>query len=268
MNLAERDVGLGTLYERWAIYERLRRWGAGAASALEGPVDGMAGIPGLHLLDLARSGTRITVVLADAQARERVARAYAAAGLGDRLRLLRELPDERFDLVVGFNFATHVPDWRAHLAQLAARSSRELVVFATHPDSYGAWLRRALRRVEPGPRRSELFDHESCRPSVMRAALERHGRITHEAYVDCPWWPDLFVSAGQTLASASLARFGGGSGSASTRFDYEPERFPFASDHLPDPVRRALDRHPGFDRAPSAIAGVFAHHRAYRLTVG
>lgn len=268
MTAAASDVGLGTLYERWAVYERLRLWRRGATSALEGPVDGMAGMPGLHLLDLAKAGLDVTVVHADPEARERVRRVYAAAGIEQRLQLRAQLPDERFDLVVGFNFATHVPDWRAHLDALATRCGGALIVFATHPASYGAWTRRALRRIEPGPSRDELFDHESCRPAVMREALGRHGRVREEAFVDCPWWPDLFVSPGQTLLSASFARFRGGSGRASTRWDFGPDDYPFAAPSLPDRVRAALARHPGFDRAPGAIASMFAHHRAYRAIVG
>lgn len=269
MTLVERDAGLGTLYERWAIQGLLDRWFAGVPTALEGPVDGMAGMPGLHLLGLAKGGTRVTVVHPDPRARDAVRRVYRSAGCGDRLSLVSELPEAGHDLVLGFNFATHVEDWRAHLAALADRADRWVVVFATHPRSYGAWIRRGLRRLEPGPRRAEQFDHPSCEPRVMREALRRHGVVEAEAYVDCPWWPDLFVSAGQSLASASLSRFGlaGRAGPRAT-YDFGPEDFPFARPELPPRLARALRRHPGFDRLGGPIAGVFAHHRAFRVAVG
>lgn len=261
-----RDTGLGTAYERWAIYALLERWLSPRrpASAMEGPIDGMAGMPGLHLLPLARAGARITVILADPDARERVRVVYRRAGLEDRLELRSQADGARAEVQLVFNAAHRVADWRAHLADAAARAERWLVVFATHPASYGAWARRVLRRLEPGAAPREQFDHESCRPEVMRAALSRHGRIAAEAYVDCPWWPDLFVSPGQSLASATLGRLRGGAREASpSRWDFTAEAFPFAEGTRPPAIARALRRHPGFERAPERLAGVFAHHRAY-----
>lgn len=272
--MATKDVGLGTAYERWAIYRLLEEWvAAPPATALEGPLDGMAGMPGLHLLPLARRGTKVTVVLPTSESLNRVRTIYSRAGLEDRLdaRVGATVPrGDRFELVLGFNFAHETENWRGHLRDLASTATRRLVVFATHPGSYGAWIRRGLRRVEPGGGRPELFDHEACRTAVLRPALERHGRVIAERYVDCPWWPDLFVSAGQTLAGATMSRLRGRSpgGEGGTRFDWGPERFPFARDGTPPTLRRALRRHPGFERAPEPIAGLFAHHRAYLVDVG
>jgi hypothetical protein len=265
---AAKDVGLGTAYERWAIYRLLERWvPSPPVTALEGPLDGMAGMPGLHLLPLARQGTRVTVVVPTPEALARVRTIYANAGAADRLdgRVgTRVPPAERYEVVLGFNFAHETGDWRGHLDRLAGAATRRLIVFATHPGSYGAWIRRGLRRVEPGGRRPELFDHEACRTTVLRPALARHGRVIAERYVDCPWWPDLFVSAGQTLAGATMTRLGAGRrGEGGTRFDWGPSSFPFARESTPAPLRAALRRHPGFDGAPGPIAGLFAHHRAY-----
>lgn len=259
-----RDVGLGTAYERWAIYRRLTEWLSPAPNtAAEGPIDGMAGMPGLHLLPLARRGTRVTVISPDPDALGRVARIYERAGLADRLERIasdRAPVERRFEAVVAFNFASEARDWRAHLAAQAAMSSRWLVVFATHPGSYGVAIRRALRRCSGSQRsqRPELFDHEATRPAVMRRALETHGRIVDERFVDCPWWPDLFVSAGQTLLSGAVGR-----PARSTPYDWGPDAFPFALRDRPEPLRRALRRHPTFDAAPAAVARWFGHHRAY-----
>ena len=87
-----------------------------------------------------------------------------------------------------------------------------------------------------------------------------------ERFVDCPWWPDLFVSAGQTLASATRERFGGAAPPPSTPFDWGPDDYPFAATSRPASLRRALRRHPTFDVAPPAVASLFAHHRAYRVS--
>src|ERR1017187_5133425 len=103
------DVGLGTAYERLAVYALLDRWfaDAGLRSALEGPVDGMAGMPGLHLIGLARQGTNVTVPLPDTRALEIVRRTYRWLGIEERLTTLctadpLEIPGQ-FDLVLTYN---------------------------------------------------------------------------------------------------------------------------------------------------------------------
>ncbi|MGE3635906.1 MAG: hypothetical protein AB7P00_38725, partial [Sandaracinaceae bacterium] len=263
----ERDFGLGTLYERWAIYRLLDRWGRGATTALEGPIDGMAGMEGLHLMGLCHLGAHVTCVQPDAAARDRVRTAYAAGAISDRLTVREDLPKEAaFDLVLSFNAPPYADDWRGYLGELARRSRRWLIVFVTHPYSYGTWIRRGLRRVEGGLRERELFDHEACRPAVMEAELRRHGTIEAQAFVDCPWWPDLFVRPGQTLLSATWGRLGRTVSPARSAYTFGPSDFPFARGALEPDLARALARHPGFDG--TRLAGVFAHHRAYRVRVG
>ncbi|HJL16679.1 MAG TPA: class I SAM-dependent methyltransferase [Sandaracinaceae bacterium LLY-WYZ-13_1] len=269
MDPPARDVGLGTAYERWAVYRLLARWARPVPrTALEGPLDGMAGMPGLHLLGLARRGTRVTVAHPSEDALARVRTVYRRAGLEARLRTVRsaEPPAGPFEAVVAFNVAPLVHDWRGWLDRLLRRATRFAVVVATHPGSYGAWLRRGLRHLEPRAERApELFEHEACRPEVMRRALARGGRgVVDERWVDCPWWPDLFVSAGETLGGATLRRLRGSSrGGARTRWDAGPEAFPFAPRDDPAALRRARRRHPHFEDAPAGLARWFAHHRAY-----
>ena len=74
------DVGLGTAYERVAVYRLLDRWlrGRGIATAFEGPLDNMAGIPGLHLIGLARRGARVTVALGEPRWLDNVRAIYRA----------------------------------------------------------------------------------------------------------------------------------------------------------------------------------------------
>src|SRR5258708_36669498 len=61
----EHDRGLGTAYERWCFYQLLARWAEeyGVETALEGPVDGMAGVRGVHGAGLARSGVRVVAAV-------------------------------------------------------------------------------------------------------------------------------------------------------------------------------------------------------------
>src|SRR5688572_12312747 len=104
MDVVRTDVGLGTAWERRAIHRLVVRWSRarGVARALEGPIDGMAGIGGLHLLPLAASGTHVTVV-ADGDAADLVRAAYAHHGVSDRLEVVPVLPAAgAVDLVLSF----------------------------------------------------------------------------------------------------------------------------------------------------------------------
>ncbi|MCZ7678473.1 MAG: hypothetical protein M5U28_06755 [Sandaracinaceae bacterium] len=125
--------------------------------------------------------------------------------------------------------------------------------------------RRGLRLFERGRRGPELFEHPACDPAVLEPELGALGVVERRAFVDCPWWPDLFVDPGETLLGATAARLSGsGRGPARTPYDYGPADFPWAG--APPPrLARALALHPGFDAFPSPVASIFAHHRAYLL---
>jgi hypothetical protein len=276
---ARRDVGLGTAYERWAVYELLGKWLAKEppATALEGPVDGMAGIPGLHLLPAAARGARVTVIVPDDASAEIVRGVYRTVGLEDRLdaRAGSAWPEETFDLVLTYNALPSVPDWKGYLAEAAARARRRLVVSVTHPASYGVFLRRTLRLAQPGEKTLELFDHPATSPRALEPELRRYGRIAGDAFVDCPWWPDLFVETGETLLTGTLsrlpfgARFRRGPAAAAPAapgqepFLYGPGRFPFfGGTGWTDELEPALRRHPNLDGSRiRALASLLAHHR-------
>ena len=272
------DVGLGTAYERWAVYELLKRWLPPweIRTALEGPVDGMAGIPGLHLLPAAALGARVTVLVPDREAADTVSSVYRLLGLGERLdaRVAATWPkDESFDLVFSYNALPFVDGWRRYLADAAGHAARLLVVSTTHPASYGVFLRRLMRLVEPHPHPAELFDHEAIRAPILEPALSAFGTIVEDAYVDCPWWPDLFVETGQTLVSGTLGRLPFGKRflrsipsptptGKDEPFLHGPEKFPFFSAELrSEELGPALRRHPALDTAPRPLAALFAHHR-------
>ena len=272
------DVGWGTAYERWAVYRLLRRWLPRweVGTALEGPVDGMAGIPGLHLVPAAEMGAHVTVLVPTAQAAETVRSVYRLLGLEDRLtvRAQSEFPvGESFDLVLSYAAAPCVRSWEAYLGSGAACARRFFVVSVSHRSSYGVFLRKALRLLEAGGERGrELFDHPSTDSRVLEPFLRRLGPIVEDAYVDCPWWPDLFVQTGETLLSGTLGRlpfgrrFLHGARVRPARegepFVYGPGRFPFlGGPGWEEEVSPALRRHPVFDEACRPLASVFAHHR-------
>jgi hypothetical protein len=117
-SMQEADRGLSTTFERFAIYGWLEsvadRYPIDAA--LEGPGDGVAGIPGIHSLPLAHKGCEVIVALESPVELTVARQAWAAQGCLDRGRFVcwqgRTLPfpSRRFDLVWDFNrlpFAHH-----------------------------------------------------------------------------------------------------------------------------------------------------------------
>jgi hypothetical protein len=288
LTLPRVDVGLGTAYERVAIYRLFERWAKNRdiETALEGPIDGMAGIPGLHLLSLARRGTRVTVALPDNEALDIVRAVYRLQGVEDRLTTLPVFGDAStlpgsYDLVLTYNALPLVGDWRSYLHRLAQRTRRFFLVSVTNPYSYGVGIRKLQRLVESS-RKPELFDHESVRPSVLGPFLPRFGSIVEHAHLDCPWWPDLFVPTGQTLAQATLTRFpiigewfaAHASSKAQKRngaakpYLYGPDRFPLFSDGPGyKELATALKRHPVFDDKGALLGRLFGHHHAYLIQV-
>jgi hypothetical protein len=283
---ARRDVGLGTAYERWAVYELLKTWlqTLDVSTALEGPVDGMAGIPGLHLLPAAVRGARVTVVVPDSEAAEVVRDVYRTVGVEDRLdvRVSNGWPDGTYDVVLTYNALPSVPDWRGYLVDAARHARWQLWVSVTNPASYGVFVRKALRLLQPGLRPMELFDHPSTRAGVLEPELLRYGLIVADAYVDCPWWPDLFVETGETLLTGTLSRLpfgrrfrrGPAAGppvsDAAEPFLYGPGHFPFfGGTGWSKELEPALRRHPNLDGSRlRAAACLVAHHRIRAVAVG
>src|SRR5262249_3975052 len=132
--------------------------------------------------------------------------------------------------------------------------------------------RKSLRVIEPKAR-EELFDHPSTNPDVIEPELRRLGRIVHHAYFDCPWWPDLFVDAGESLLGATLKRLpvvGARIAKKNGEVPLAPNRFVYGADHFA-PLERdaeldaALARHPVFDERPVPIARAFGHLHAYLI---
>ena len=278
MSYATHDAGLGTAYERLAVYGLLERWfrQRPVKTVLEGPVDAMAGIPGLHLVGLARLGCEVTVALPSAEALETVRRVYALLGVADRLRTVEasaeRLPEGGFDLVLTYNALPVVSAWQGYLARVAQRARKYLVVSVTNPSSYGVYIRKAQRLTEAA-REPELFDHAATQPCVLEPVLESFGVVVEHDYLDCPWWPDLFVPTGERLLEASLKRIpmlGRRLGErlaagSEDPYRYGPESFPlFAGVEGHEALVSALKRHPVFDGdRPRALKTLFGHHHAY-----
>ena len=59
------DRGLGSAYERYCFYQLVDAWRTRyeIETALEGLIDGMAGVSGVHCVGLARRGVKVTTAL-------------------------------------------------------------------------------------------------------------------------------------------------------------------------------------------------------------
>ena len=192
------DTGLGTVYERFALNNLLRRISAEREiqSVLEGPHDGMTGIAGLNSVVFALEGARVTVVLASQQAANLALEAWRAAGCDSRARFFvspsgeLDFPADSFDLVWNFNVLPRSPDAAATIQAMAEVSRRYVLIFVPNRANYGFWLHRWQHRVAKEP-----WDHGDVAlmdgQALERAMTAQGLRVLDTWLVDVPWWPDI-----------------------------------------------------------------------------
>jgi hypothetical protein len=279
----DHDRGLGTAYERWCFYQRVDRWAEdyGVQSALEGPLDGMAGVSGVHLVGLARRGIAVTSAV-PTEEKARIARGvYERAGGGgasvrvvDPSRVVQELPPA--DMVIAYHALPLVDDWRGYLASIAKLARKVVVVTVCNPDNWGVAAIRLAGRLRG---RRDLEPPETWRTEVLAPELWAIGRVRDHVYFDAPWWPDLQVAPGQSLLDRTrqLVRQARGDvrftaqergAKLAERFVYGPERWPyFGGDGWVDELFPALLRHPGFDGSASKLRSRLAHLHAFVVDV-
>jgi hypothetical protein len=279
-SVVEHDRGLGTAYERWCFYQLMDKWAAeyDVHSALEGPVDAMAGVRGVHCVGLARAGIAVTSAV-PAEDFARIARAvYDRAGAGGNVdvRVVADpmnavaLPSS--DLVVAYHALPLVDEWRAYLAVLAKIAKKVLIVTVCNPDNWGvAAIRlasglRGLRGVAPPP---------VWQTQVLAPELWKVGRVRDHIYFDAPWWPDLQVAPGQSLFDRARQllgqrrtdlRFTADEQGAklAERFVYGAAKWPyFGGPGWTDELEPALLRHPAFEGAPARLGRRVAHLHAF-----
>jgi hypothetical protein len=267
------DRGLGTAYERWCFYQRMRAWADEyeVESALEGPVDGMAGIRGVHSVGLAQRGVRVIAAVASEQAASTARSVYAAAAPGghaevrviDDLARVGELPAS--DLVLVYHALPFVRDWRGYLSTLGELARKVLIVATCNPSNWGFTAVRVLG----GASAPAVW-----RTDTLAPALWRLGRVREHVYFDAPWWPDLPVAPGQSLADRLKQLFvvRGGARFAppergarlSAKYVYGPERWPyFGGPGWLDELLPALLRHPAFEGATGKLVERMAHLHAF-----
>ena len=271
------DRGLGSAYERYIFYQWLDRWADRykIASVLEGPVDGMAGVPGVHGVGLARRGIPVvSAVSSDPQAVVTDA-VYASVGAKVTMRVLGDASDvselEPADLVIVYHALTFVPDWRVYLRSIGRLAKKLLVVTTCNPDNWGVsamrWVGRlrGIAGVEPPA---------SWHTQTLAPALWEAGRVREHVYFDCPWWPDLpGISAGQSLKDRVAQLLGknmqftpdaAARTKLATRYVYGRERWPyFGGAGWADELLPALLRHPSLEGASPVLARRSSHLHAF-----
>jgi hypothetical protein len=283
-SIVTHDRGLGTAYERYCFYQRLDAWAHayGVETMLEGPLDGMAGIAGVHGVVLARRGVKVTSATTTDEQAALARGVYDGAGGGANVEMhvladpmrVGELPQA--DLVLAYHALPLAADWRAYLKAVAGRARKVLVVAVCNPDNWGVAAIRLAGKLR-GIRGLDV--PETWRTDVLAPALWDLGRVREHAYFDCPWWPDLQVSAGQSLADRArqLLRQRRGhvkftateEGAAlAEKFVYGPDRWPyFGGPGWVDELMPALLRHPGFDGTRSKLVARLAHLHAFVVDV-
>lgn len=267
------DTGLGTTFERWALNRCLVRLiqERGIETVLEGPGDGMTGIPGINSMVLGRMGARVSLLLPDEAPKAQYARtvwshyvpAESAPSIDTRsLKPGQPLPyaDGEFDLAWNFNVLTRQPDPAALLAEMARVSRRYVLVFVPNARNYSFGLHRLHHRVAGQP-----WDHGTIGlmgPGPLRRLLEPLGlRPLETIYVDCPWWPDI-VDFGQLIADFFPFLKGiAGRARPENRLYWPAEALPyFEPERYPD-IHRQLHRLAIFENSRfNAVKQIFAHH--------
>jgi hypothetical protein len=280
------DRGLGTAYERYCFYQLVATWAAryDVKSALEGPLDGMAGVSGVHCAGIARQGVRVASFLPTAEKAATAQAIYGAMGVASNVQVgvltdpmrLEGLPVS--DLVIAYHALSQVEDWRTYVRRLAKLARSVLVVAVCNPRNWGVEAIRFVGKLRgmPGLEPPEEWHEEAVAP-----ILSELGHVREHVYFDCPWWPDmpdlpgLKLAAGQSvrdrLRQLLLRRTPGPRKAAprvAGRFVYGPERWPyFGGPGWADELLPALLRHPGFDGATTRLLPRLAHLHAFVVDV-
>lgn len=275
------DRGLGSAYERWCFYQLVEGWRTryGIETALEGPIDGMAGVSGVHCVGLARRGVKVTAALPTESKAASARGVYARAGATADVRVVdpsaaASLPPS--DLVIAYHSLPLVDDWRGYLRTLAGLAKKALVVTVCNPDNWGVEVIRTIARLRgiKGMDPPDVWHKETLAPELWKI-----GRVREHVYFDAPWWPDLQVSAGQSLFDRAKQLFrqkkkkveftaSEEGAKLAERFVYGPENWPyFGDDAWETELMPALLRHPGFDGTKMRAANRVAHLHGFVVDV-
>jgi hypothetical protein len=266
MKLTEFDTGLGTSYERFALYSLLEKLAAELQiqSSLEGPIDGITGVNGINSIALARRGVRVIVVLPVMDLIRYAKRFYEAEDClgGAHFVCSNELSlNGQFDLVWNFNCLPQRDDYESVLEQMACRSRRYIMVFVSNTWNYGFWIHRLHHVIE-----KEHWYHgdiQTMNTRMISRVLQRMGfRTVRRLFVDVPWWPDIDSPIEEVTASflPILKPFLKQSRRLEI-YKYNHINFPYFHEGRRKALRDVLSSHLNFEstRIP-LLKPLFAHH--------
>jgi hypothetical protein len=224
----------------------------------------MAGVRGVHCAGLARAGIRVVAAVTSEASAAIARRVYGRTAprasvdvrvVSDEARV-RDLPSS--DMVLLYHGLPFVDGWQEYLANLAKLARKVFVVATCNPHNWGFAAVSLIGRV----RAPDVWKTETLAP-----ALWELGRVREHVYFDAPWWPDLPVAPGQSLANRLKQLFVGSGGA---RFA-PPERDAVLSAKYVygpgpgwlDDLEPALLRHPAFEGSRRTLVRRAAHLHAF-----
>jgi ubiquinone/menaquinone biosynthesis C-methylase UbiE len=260
------DEGLGIASERFAVNKMLLRFfherGLGDRGrierALEAPVDGLMGIPGMNSVVFARElGAEVVVASPSHALLDYSARFWDKLGLSDHVEF-RHLPDERlpfddrtFDWVWNYCTFEHYEDARALLREMTRVSRRYVCVLTQNAFNYGYPIHRLYHRL-----RHQAWDHGSSRWMRMGALTRLFAdcdlRVVQRGCVDVPPWLDTFDMHTRGKIKGVMSQEGAQSWFWSSLQAEDADRL------ARDPIIRGLERFQSALFFP--LNYVFAHH--------
>jgi hypothetical protein len=265
------DLGLGTTYERFTIYKWLASVGDGypIRTVLEGPGDGVAGIPGVHSIPLAQKGCEVTVVLedpAEVALAQQTWTAQSCLAQGEFVcleGLSLPFPSRHFDLVWNFNRLPFL-DPTALVAEMVRLSRRYVALMVPNRRNYGFPARRLYHFRTKNP--WTYGDMAVMTPGAVQKLLQQAGlRVLDTRWLDVPWWPDIIdpvewlvtmvPGAGRLLAGKQR------DGERRDGYRWEPDALPYFDADTYADVHQRMHRLGWMERAwPSLLQMPFAHH--------
>lgn len=262
------DEGLGTTYERFAVYGWLETLADRypLQAVLEGPGDGVAGIPGIHSLPLARRGKDVMVVLEDPSELALARRAWAAQGCLARGGFIcanvlpLPFPSRRFDLVWNFN-RLPLLEPQPLVAEMARLSRRYVAVVVPNRRNYGFPARRLYHRRTG--LRWPYGDVRMMDPRTVQRILEKAGlRVLETCWLDVAWWPDILdpITWLRTMAPWAGRLFASGNRDG---YRWEAEGLPYFDATTHADLHQRMHRLAWLERVrPALLQTPFAHHFA------
>jgi hypothetical protein len=247
---ARADHGLSTAHERLCIYRWLGAWAKeyGATTALEGPLDGFAGIRGVHCAGLASTDIKVVSAVTNDDAAQVAKNVYARAAPSGSvdIRVVPETTDlSHFlppsDLVVTCDALALVHDWKTYLQSLRQLTNKVLVVVVRNPQFLG---------VMSGGTSSYSTDRATGGIETLAPVLWELGRVREHQYVAASPLSELVSAPIRTLVARGRSVLASNwNAHAATKtenvqlgtYSYGPERWPyFGSETWTEELRPVL----------------------------